>query len=151
MNIYQCTWIHYSVYFDFSFITSFSCLPSEFQFIMKFWMFYFSSFFNLVVVLILAFSEFSLHLFLCISSRQWAIPVALDGDGESCQQNFWCTCSKSPLPTNSGLLEVTLGAVSTNSGTFFPEVIVSSWFVSITHIYYMPRYLSPNITSTYVY
>ncbi|KAF4800956.1 hypothetical protein TURU_038612 [Turdus rufiventris] len=32
---------------------------------------------------------------------QRAIPVVLDGDEESCQQNFWCTCSKSPLPTNS--------------------------------------------------
>lgn len=105
-----CFWIYISVheYIILYFLISLLLFPSvwppsEFQFIMKFWMFYFSFFFSLVVVLILAFSDFSLHLFLCISLRQRAIPVALDGDGESCQQNFWCTCSKNPLPTDSGL------------------------------------------------
>lgn len=77
-------------------------LPSEFQFIMKFWMFYFSSF---SVLWLFSFWHLVTFPFTCsfISLRQWAIPVVLDGDGESCQQNFWCTCNRSPLPTNSGL------------------------------------------------
>lgn len=103
LNISYCTRIHYSVRFHFCFIIFFGLTSIWFSVYYEIVNILFFIFFNFVGFLILVFSDFSLRLFLCISLRKQAILVVLDGDGGSCQQNFWCACNTSLLTTHSGL------------------------------------------------